>query len=257
MMKDILITSSALILALLVIRRVFRNALSRRYQYALWALVLVRLLVPVSLLPATEFSVLTATAPVQQAVVERVHLDRPFYSQPRGQVSREELEERNIDLQNVPTPQDLFVMGESDPDNRFSTNWLVRDPETDTVTRYAEVTVGPWDFLDAIWRTGMVLMGAFFVLSNLVFYYRLRKNRRPYATLFEGGTRRAYLVPEGVVPSPCLFGRSIYITPAVAGDENKLRHVLAHESTHARHWDPVWSLLRCVCLTVYWFDPLV
>ncbi len=27
--------------------------------------------------------------------------------------------------------------------------------------------------------------------------------------------------------------------------------------THARHLDPFWSLLRSVCLAVYWFDPLV
>lgn len=257
MMKEILITSSALILALLILRRVFRKVLSRRFQYALWGLVLLRLLVPVSLLPAADFSVLTATASVQQAVAERVNLDRIFYSQPQGQVSREELEERNIDPQDIPTAQDLFVLGESDPDNRFSTNWLVRDPESGSVTRYAEMTVGPWDFLDAVWKTGMVLMGAFFLLSNLGFYWRLRKKRRPYATLFEGGTKRVYLVPQGVIPSPCLFGRSIYITPAVAEDSARLRHVLAHESTHARHWDPVWSLLRCLCLTVYWFDPLV
>lgn len=257
MMKEILITSSALILALLILRRVFRKVLSRRFQYALWSLVLLRLLVPVSLLPAADFSVLTATAPVQQAVAERAKLDRIFYSQPQGQVSREELEERNIDPDDVPTAQDLFVLGESDPDNRFSTNWLVRDSESGAVTRYAEMTVGPWDFLDALWRTGMVLMGALFLLSNLLFYLRLRKNRRPYAAFFEGGTRRVYLVPEGVIPSPCLFGRSVYITPAVAEDSARFRHVLAHESTHARHGDPVWSLLRCLCLTIYWFDPLV
>ena len=33
--------------------------------------------------------------------------------------------------------------------------------------------------------------------------------------------------------------------------------MLAHEQTHARHLDPLWSLLRGVCLTIYWFDPLV
>lgn len=109
MMKEILITSSALILALLVIRRVFRNTLSRRFQYALWGLALVRLLVPVSFLPASEFSVLTAARPVEQAVEERVNLNRIFYFQPQGQVSREELEKRNIDPEDVPTPQDLFV----------------------------------------------------------------------------------------------------------------------------------------------------
>ena len=74
MMKEILITSTALILALLLIRRVFRGMLSRRFQYALWGLVLVRLLVPVNLLPASDFSVLTAAKPMEQAVTAR--LDR-------------------------------------------------------------------------------------------------------------------------------------------------------------------------------------
>ena len=48
-MKEILLTSSALILAILLLRLVFRNRISRRAQYALWLLVLARLLVPVSL----------------------------------------------------------------------------------------------------------------------------------------------------------------------------------------------------------------
>ena len=69
MMKEILITSTALILALLLIRRVFRGVLSRRFQYALWALVLVRLLVPVNLLPASDFSVLTAANAFTQATL--------------------------------------------------------------------------------------------------------------------------------------------------------------------------------------------
>ena len=44
-MKEILLTSSVLILALLALRRLFRRTVSRRMQYALWLLVLVRLLV--------------------------------------------------------------------------------------------------------------------------------------------------------------------------------------------------------------------
>lgn len=260
MMKEILITSSALILALLVLRRVFKGVLSRRFQYALWALVLVRLLVPMNLLPASDFSVLTAAKPVEQAVAARVN--QPLYFRPQGQVSPAELSRRDIAVENIPTAQDGFVLAVSDglPVEGFdypATEWLVRDPETNTVTRYADMTVGPWNFLDAVWKVGMALIGGFFLLSNLQFYLRLRRKRRPYATLFEGGTRRVYLVPDGVIPSPCLFGHSIYITPAVAGDENKLRHVLAHETTHAKHLDPLWSLLRCVCLMVYWFDPLV
>ena len=66
-MKEILITSSALILALLALRRLFRRTLSRRAQYALWGLVLLRLLVPVNL-PAAGFSLLTAAKPAADRV---------------------------------------------------------------------------------------------------------------------------------------------------------------------------------------------
>ena len=66
-MREILLTSSVLILAVLLLRRAFRDRISRRAQYVLWALVLVRLLVPVNL-PAVNFSLLTAAEPVGQAV---------------------------------------------------------------------------------------------------------------------------------------------------------------------------------------------
>ena len=48
-MKEILLTSSVLILALLLLRLLFRKTISRRVQYALWWLVAMRLLVPGSL----------------------------------------------------------------------------------------------------------------------------------------------------------------------------------------------------------------
>ena len=56
-MKEILLTSSVLILALLLLRLLFRKTISRQVQYALWGLV------PVSL-PAMEHNVLTAAEPV-------------------------------------------------------------------------------------------------------------------------------------------------------------------------------------------------
>ena len=73
-MKEILLTSSALILALLALRRLFRRTVSRRMQYALWLLVLVRLLVPVNV-GTLAHNVLSAAAPVQTVVEER--LDTP------------------------------------------------------------------------------------------------------------------------------------------------------------------------------------
>ena len=66
-MSEILMTSSVLIVLLLILRQAFRKAIPCRVQYALWALVLVRLLVPVNL-PAVDFSVLTAAQDVNTQV---------------------------------------------------------------------------------------------------------------------------------------------------------------------------------------------
>lgn len=99
-------------------------------------------------------------------------------------------------------------------------------------------------------------MAVWFLFVNLRFRRKLCKARVPYRV--DGCLYPVYLVAEGL-PSPCLFGLirpAIYLTPAAATPE-RLRHVLVHEQTHARHGDPWWALLRCVCLTVYWFDPLV
>ena len=63
-MKEILLTSSALILALLALRQLFRRTVSRRMQYALWLLVLVRLLVPVNV-GTLAHNVLSAAAQMQ------------------------------------------------------------------------------------------------------------------------------------------------------------------------------------------------
>jgi beta-lactamase regulating signal transducer with metallopeptidase domain len=94
------------------------------------------------------------------------------------------------------------------------------------------------------------------LLSNLSFGRKLRKIRKAYQA--DDCKLPIYIVDT--LPSPCLFGffrPSIYITPEVAGDEIKLRHVLAHELTHYRHGDHIWSALRGLGLAAHWYNPLV
>ena len=62
------VTSSVLIFVVLVLRRILMGNISLRLQYGLWALVLLRLLLPVSL-GATAVSVLNA--------VENAHVSDP------------------------------------------------------------------------------------------------------------------------------------------------------------------------------------
>lgn len=242
-MTEIIVTSSALILALLVLRRLFRQKISRRVQYALWALVLARLLVPVSL-PAAEFSVLSTAGPVLS------ELDgTALYIGPMQE--RAEAMEGDSGRRVTASPYRFAAMGPSSEDNiRTFTdeNWVTHE------ISYAR-QINLEALLRPVWYAGMAVMACWLAVTNLRFWRKLRRTRIPLE--LEG--RRVYLVEEGLI-SPCLFGLfrpAIYLTPAAMETEESLRHVIAHESTHARHLDPLWSLLRGVCLTIYWFNPLV
>ena len=238
-MTEILITSSVLILAILLLRKLFSGSLSRRVQYALWALVLVRLLVPVQL-PMMNFSVLNAAKPVEHVVTKTVS-EQPIYV-PVAQVPlKEQPAARQAKPENT-----LIKVGQS--------VWIAEE-EQETAVKYR--CVSPLTILSWVRMAGSGLVGIFLLLANLRFWLWLRKARKPYEV--EDCKLRVYLVEAGL-PSPCLFGLfrpAIYLTPAALESETKLRHVLAHELTHARHLDHLWTFLRGVCLAVYWFDPLV
>ncbi len=239
-MKEILLTSSALILALLALRQLFRRTVSRRMQYALWLLVLVRLLVPVNV-GTLAHNVLSAAAPVQAVVEER--LDTPVLYVQDGTERRpaQLLPGKESQGEPLSPPSDAAQSAPAD--------------EYYTVTpTYRTVTLS--EALTYVWYAGMAGVGAWFLFTNLRFARALRKARTPYRV--EGCRYPVYLV--SALPSPCLFGvlrPAVYLNEKALQSPDALRFVLAHEQTHARHLDPLWSLLRGVCLTVYWFDPLV
>ena len=239
-MKEILLTSSVLILALLALRQLFRRTVSRRMQYALWLLVLVRLLVPVNV-GTLAHNVLSAAEPVQAVVEER--LDTPVLYVQDGTERRPAQLLPGKESQGEPLSPP-FGAAQTAPADEYYT----------VTPTYRTVTLS--EALTYVWYAGMAGVGAWFLFTNLRFARALRKARTPYRV--EGCRYPVYLV--SALPSPCLFGvlrPAVYLNEKALQSPDALRFVLAHEQTHARHLDPLWSLLRGVCLTVYWFDPLV
>ncbi len=233
-MKEMLITSSVLIAAIVLLRYIFRNMISRRAQYVLWLLVALRLLVPANL-PAIEHNVLSVTerasTQVELSLTERldstIHQTMESADVLVSQYTTSESQSAGV-IGGADGPTEIYVSGPS--------LWLI--------------------FAHFIHRGGMAVMALWFLAANLRFARRLRRTRVP----LDGVESRypVYLCDD--IPSPCLFGLfqpSIYVTSAAAKDESRLRYVIAHEETHARHLDPLWSLVRGVCLAVWWFDPLV
>ena len=169
-MKEVLTTSSALILALLGLRLAFRKSISRRVQYALWALVLARLLVPVNL-PAADFSVLTAAAPVIGA-----EEDQTLYLQPV--------------LQTISAPEDSSPLLAAPSDARFAAMGPPSSDNTRTVTDENQVTrqtkyrrqIDLGAVLRPIWYGGMAVMVLWLAGSNL----RFRRFRWNLKKVLEG-----------------------------------------------------------------------
>lgn len=236
-MTEWILTASVLIVLVLGIRAVLKNRISARLRYALWALVLVRLLVPVtpfssplSLLNAVEGG--TAPAAVTQSGAVSAPAAEPV-SPPAAQSAGPEPSAAPA----APAPS-----SEAAPSGAQSENPAPRAARSWTAAQV----------LTALWLAGVGISAAVLLGANLSFARRLRRARKPLAA------DCPLPVYEAAVPAPCLFGLlrpAIYVTEGLSGEE--LAHVLAHEYTHFRQGDHIWSLLRSVCVALHWYNPLV
>lgn len=229
------ITSSVLILVVLVLRRLLVGRISLRLQYGLWALVLVRLLLPVNL-GGTSISILNTVEPVQ---MPNLVVGDPGSDTPRWPA---------VEPDPSPTVGEQQEHGQQDRD-QWQAEMDAAGTETDTPITLGTVLLG-------IWAVGAVSMGLWLLWVNVHFAQRLRRSRVPLTV--EHCPRPIYVT--GAARTPCLFGLfrpCIYVTEEVSSNETVLRHSLAHELTHFRHGDHIWAALRGLCLALHWYNPLV
>ena len=264
-MKEIVITSSVLILCIMLIRVIFKGKISGRLQYALWLLVALRLIVPSSaqiymavgsieefrimdLVEALEERFGDVTEQLEKPVQFHMSLNGPFGEQAVAFMLGEDL---NLSSEDGPTS--VFVAGKVG-----GLIWM--------------------DILRGIWIGGMAVTALWMIITNIVFTRKLRRGRREFALPEElvylcggkaqeaddrrrGGKRKIRLYTTDYLTSSCLYGlpgrEAIYLTPDIAADQGKLRHVVTHEMCHRKHGDSFWSMIRSILLCVYWMNPLV
>lgn len=246
-MTGVLIGSSLLIVLVAALRTLLRGKVSARLIYALWGVVLLRLLVPFSLeldLPSAEGAVRTVYGHTElsEAMLPYDSVSAPYaagYS--RSVLPEDDPIQPYLDAGEAAPEYRVELRGEGTPE--AETRFVFLRP-------WAEVLSG---YLRPVWLLGTFAALALLAYTNLSFWAKLRRTRRPIGVSDCGLT--AY--ETDAIASPCLFGLfrpAIYVR---AEDAGRLRHVLAHEDCHFRHLDHIWALLRAACLAVYWWDPLV
>ena len=199
-MRVILITSSVLILALIALRYLLKR-ISPRLQYALWLLVAVRLLVPVSL-PGTGLSILN------------------FLPAETGKTEVYVFQQGTPDT--TPALEINAVNGSA-----AQANHLPLESETSVLLERKSSDLGA--VLRIAWLCGAATMAAWFLTVNLSFSARARKG----AKRLEDVESPVPVYVSAAMPSPCLLGlarQRIYVTSACTADPVRLRHVLAHAS---------------------------
>ena len=216
MLKEVL-TVSALIAVVLLVRAIFKNRVPKRMLYALWLVVLLKLCLPGTLFSLPVLSAEDAAAPTQSA--EQPVQTAPVIQQP---------------AQTVTQPQTLAQQPVS--------------PVQETAKPLTTAQI-----LQIVWFSGSALLGLWLFSAWAVFTIRLHRDRR---FLGKRGGTCIYVSGAVKSPCLAGLIPAVYLTEDVLqADEAEL--ILRHELTHLRHLDFLWSLCRTAAVTVYWWNPFI
>lgn len=210
------ITSSISIIVILLARIILKHA-PKIFSYALWAVVLFRLLCPVSLTSQFSLMGLFPAPTTETGRIEYVSLDVPNTERPAITV-------------NVPA-SDL----------------------NQTTDSSVEVMVaGSIDFLVSIvsivWICGVAVMLIFHLLQLI----RLRRKLIGSIPLKDNIYLADYISTPFVMG---LIHPKIYLPSAMS--ETEQSYIIQHEKHHIRRCDHVIKLLAFIAMCIHWFNPLV
>ena len=220
MLKEVL-TVSALIAVVLLVRAIFKNRVPKRMLYALWLVVLLKLCLPGTLVSLPVLPAEDAAVPAQSA-------ERPVQTAPVIQRPAQTVTKPQTPAQQPVSP----VQAAAEP---------------------AAKPLTAMPLFQIIWASGSALLGLWMLGTWLVFTVRLHRSRK-----FLGKHGRTNIYVSNRIQSPCLAGLipAVYLTEDVL-QTSETELILRHELTHLRHLDFLWSFCRTAAVIVYWWNPLI
>lgn len=227
-MIEQIITSSVLIIAIWIISHLAEKRIDPCIKYALWLLVALKLLIPMPEFEST-ISVMNATNKIEERSIRYFFVD------------------------DETAPNDQIVKGSESPAEAYDYGKMAEvESRSEQTARGAGLTnICLW-----IWIVGALSCVCVILWSNLRFAGKLRNDRVKVGQM----KNKLDVYQVSGIKSPCLFGfikPSIYLQRGNTLSDEQRKFVLAHEYTHYKHGDHVWALVRCVCIILYWYHPLV
>ena len=228
-----------LVLAVAFLRRLTFRVLQKRMFLVLWAIVLIRLLIPFAPFFRVSFPVPDFPTERETRVENAVNAASPAV--------------RDAD----PAPSPRTPTGGNAAENPRP----AYRPQTQTQTR----NVSYW--LRIVWAAGALMLGAFFVIVYAIGYRKFRgafpvEHDAARAWMKTHTLKRKFAVKSfGGLDSPMTYGvlRPVILVPGAASWWNgpEARFALEHEYIHMRRFDAAFKFALALALTLHWFNPMV
>ncbi len=234
------LSGATLILLLFLLKPVLRERFSKAWQYYIWIIVLIRLLLPFS----PEYGIV-------DNLFQEISLQESAASQPEAIT--------------ILTP----VRGNSDITDTEGTKG---NPSIPLVAGREKKLPDMWEIAGSIWLCGVLLFLSGKSIKYIRFIRWLRSSSEPVADkkIIEiyrkaaeelGIHKRPMLRINGIITTPMVAVITkpvVYLSNNTAGwEETSLYYVLRHELMHCKRHDLLYKLCCDIILCIHWFNPLV
>ncbi len=219
--------TGSLIIAAIMLIRLFLKKLPRKFSYALWLIPAIRLLCPVAVSSALSLFNLfgTAAEPVE------------YLSRPPVQTEAETVETAEM-FTTVYMPEDA-----SPP----VTTTAAAPPPVKSEKSEKSDPQKLFNLISLLWLAAAAGIVVYSIGTYIKVHLMVRTAQK---------TNGYYIAPN--IESPFVFGTlrpRIYVPDGVSGED--LNCILAHENAHIKRFDHIVKLLCVPVLALHWFNPLV
>ncbi|EJR72083.1 M56 family metallopeptidase [Bacillus cereus] len=252
------IMASILVGLILCIKVLFRNKLTPRWQYMLWIILIIRLVLPWS--PDSSYSIYSVlTYKNDDAFLSSRNPVATF-------LSKEHMQElKGIDDTKILTKEDTSTTSSTQTDQTNKTQTHINKEQDDGTVPYYTICI-------YIWLTGVILLivATFIMNKRLLLYIK----KQPVITdekiiqIFKECKQSMSvrqdipLLVSGKVSSPTVFG---FIRPKLLLstvhmeilEEQQLRYIFHHELAHIKRRDVGVNWIMHGLLILNWFNPIL
>ncbi len=256
----ILFTTTIFLGIVIILRLLCNGHISARLQYALWLFAAVKLLVfPMPVLEG-ELSVLKFFPGIEE--VTPGALEAPADGTDYGTEPEYLPMEEEAVLPEETAAEADGTFGERAGGTSSFMGMMEIGPENPAqqikgYLRRIDGRLGMPLWVAIVSVTGSIILGVYMLLYHISLGHYLKSSRKVLDIRGKYASKRLPVYSVEGLPTPCLFGGSIYVPERLAEDKENLPHILQHEACHAAHGDAFWGFVRLLCVCLYWYHPLV